>query len=44
MIFYRIFIEKRIELNKVPASPYGPALGSKVQKNPALIATSGKKS
>jgi hypothetical protein len=26
----------------VLASPYGPALGSKVQKNPASIATSGK--
>jgi hypothetical protein len=26
----------------VPASPYGPALGLKVQKNPALFAASGK--
>jgi hypothetical protein len=26
----------------VPASPYGPALGSKVKKNPASIAASGK--
>jgi hypothetical protein len=27
----------------VPASPYAPALGSKVQKNPDSIAASGKK-
>jgi hypothetical protein len=26
----------------VPASPYGPALGSKVQKNAASISASGK--
>jgi hypothetical protein len=28
--------------NTVLASPYGPALGSKVKKNPASIAASGK--
>jgi hypothetical protein len=27
----------------VPVSPYGPALGSEVEKNPDLISTSGKK-
>jgi hypothetical protein len=34
--------EKLIKLTIVPTSPYGPALGSKVQKNPASIADSGK--
>jgi hypothetical protein len=37
--------EKRRELSTVPASPYSPALSSKVKKkkNPISIAASGKK-
>jgi hypothetical protein len=34
--------EKRIELNMVSASPYVPALGSEIERNPASIAASGK--
>jgi hypothetical protein len=34
--------KKRIELNMVLPSPYGPAIGSKVQKNPASNAALGK--
>jgi hypothetical protein len=34
--------EKWIELNRVSVSPYVPALGSEVEKNPASIAASEK--